>query len=219
MKGMSSISKQRLILSSIAVLLCSFLISAVSGRGGVFVIESTQEVIENVELGVSDKVSGNLSVSNGFVDFYIKSPSGIVLLCYNKTAFDIFNFTAEEDGNYSMHLANTHQTENVSVTLNYSVAVKVDLYAGVNVDYSVGTATVISTPPPIEHPDPEIDDLHRKYLNFLKAHEILRILRGVRKYVPLQNSLLVLGCIALATALIEIGKLVHRRSFPASLVS
>lgn len=219
MKGMSNISKQRLILSFIAVLLCSFLISAVSGRGGVFIIEPMQEVIENVELGVSDKVSGNLSVNNGFIDFYITTPSGEVLLSYNKTTFDTFSFVAHENGTFTMHLVNKHRAENVNVTLNYAVHFTIFLQGEVNVGYNVGTATVISTPPPVEHPDPEINDLTRKYLNFLKAHEILRIVRGVRKYVPLQLSFLVLGCIALATALIEIVKLVHRSSFPASLMS
>lgn len=223
MKGMFTISKQQLILSSIAVLLCSFLISAVSGSGRVFIIEPTQEVIENVKLGVSDKVSGNLSVSNGFIDFYIKSPSGIVLLCYNKTSFNIFNITAEEDGNYSMHLVNTYQTENgnINVTLTYACDITIVLHGRVNVNHSVGTATVIEVPPPIEYPDPEFDnDLYTKYLSFLRAHQILRIVRNVRKYVPWQSSLLVVSsCIALVTALIEIVKLVHRRSFPASLMS
>lgn len=138
---------------------------------------------------------------------------------HNKTAFDIFNFTAEEDGNYTMHLVNTYQAENVSVTLNYSVHFVITLQGEVDVGYSVGTATVIPIRPPIPDPDPELDDLTRKYLNFLKAHEILRIVRGVRKYVPLQLSFLVLGCIALATALIEIVKLARRTSFPASLMS
>ena len=81
---------------------------------------------------------------------------------------------------------------------------------GFDVDHSVGTEIIIELPPPA--PDPEIDDPYSKYLNFLKAHEIFRIIRGFRKYMPLQNTLLVLGCVALVTALIEITELVHYRS-------
>lgn len=81
-------NKRRLITVSIAVLLASFFISAVGARGGEFIIEPLQEATENIELTVSDEVLGNLSVSNGFIDFYVTSPSGAILLCYNKTAFN-----------------------------------------------------------------------------------------------------------------------------------
>ena len=83
---------------------------------------------------------------------------------------------------------------------------------GFDVDHSVGTEIIIELPPPAPDPDPEIDDPYSKYLNFLKAPEIFRIIRGFRKYMPLQNTLLVLGCVALVTALIEITELVHYRS-------
>lgn len=146
MKGIFDMNKRRLILVSIAVLLASFFISAVSARGCEFVIEPLREVTENVELNVSDEVFGNLSVSNGFIDFYVTNPSGIILLCYNKTAFNTFNFAAGENGLFTMHLANTHQTENVNVTLNYAVHFKAVLQEKINVGYSVGTAHVISPP-------------------------------------------------------------------------
>lgn len=217
--GTSDMKAFRIAFVSIVFLSSIFFVGIVNARGGTFIIEPSEKANERVKLGVRDAIRGNFSVSNGFIDFYIASPSGIVLLCYNKTAFNTFNLTAEEDGNHTMHLINAYQTENLNVTLNYAVHVVITLHAEVNMVHSVGTATVISTPLPVEHPDPELDDLYRKYFNFLKAHEILRIVRSFRKYVPLQNSLLVLGCIALATALIEIVRLVRRRSVPASLMS
>jgi len=219
--GTSDMKAFRIAFFSIVFLSSIFFIGIVNARGGTFIVEPSEKTNERVKLGARDTVRGNFSVSNGFIDFYIMSPSGTVFLRYNKTAFDIFNFTAEEDGNYTMHLVNTYQAENVSVTLNYSVHFVITLQGEVDVGYSVGTATVIEVPLPIEYPDPEFDDdLYRKYLSFLRAHQILRIVRNVRKYVPFQSSLLVAFiCIALVTALREIVKLVHRRSFPASLMS
>lgn len=215
--GTSDMKAFRTAFVSIVFLSSIFFVGIVNARGGTFIIEPSEKANERVKLGARDTVRGNFSVSNGFIDFYIMSPSGTVFLRYNKTAFDIFNFTAEEDGNYTMHLINTYQAENVSVTLNYSVHFVITLQGEVNVGYSVGTATVISIRPPIPDLNPELDDPYRKYLNFLKAHEILRVVRGVREYLPLQNSLLVLGCIALIVASIEIAELVHRKSFPARL--
>lgn len=95
-------------------------------------MEPFRKSIESVGLGVSDEVVGNLSVSNGFIDFYITSPSGVVLLCYNHTVFNTFSFTAEEKGVFVFHLANTYQTENVEVILNYGVNFKVVLQEQIN---------------------------------------------------------------------------------------
>jgi len=90
-------NRKYLIPVSIVVLLASFFISGVNARDSEFVIEPLQEVTENVVLNISDEVSGNLSVSNGFVDFYVRSPSGAILLCCNKTAFNTFSFVAGEE--------------------------------------------------------------------------------------------------------------------------
>jgi len=222
--GTSDMKRLRKAFVSIALLSSIFFVGIVNARGGTLVIEPSGKATERVKLGVRDAVRGNFSVSNGFIDFYIASPSGIVLLCYNKTAFNTFNLTAEEDGNYTMCLANTYQTENVNVTLTYACDIKIVIQAGINVGYSVGTATVIEVPPPIEHPDPEFDnDLYRKYLNFLKAHAILRIATSAREYMPLRNGLLVFDCVALAvvcivlaTGMIEIVRLLRRRPVPTS---
>lgn len=141
--GTSDMKRFRTAFISIIFLLCIFFVGIVNARGGIFIVEPSGKATERVEFGVSDEVHGNLSVSNGFIDFYIASPSGTVLLCYNKTAFNVFNLTAEEEGNYTFHLVNSYQTENVNVTLNYFIVFTVDLYAEVNVGYSLGTAVVI----------------------------------------------------------------------------
>ena len=136
-------NKRRLISVYIVVFLASLLISAVSARGGEFLIEPSHEVTENVALTVSDEVFGNLSVSNGFIDFYVTSPSGVILLRYNKTAFNTFNFVAEENGNFTMHLVNVHQSENVNATLNFMC----ELQTNVGFELSVEIASIISPPP------------------------------------------------------------------------
>jgi len=128
--------KRELMFFLLAVFLVGSFIGNVSARGDVFVVDPTQEVIETIELAVSDMTSadvcGNFSVIDGFIDFYVTSPSGIVLLCYNKTAFNRFNFAAVENGTYVMHLANTWSTNNVTVTLNYGANWQMTLQAEIS---------------------------------------------------------------------------------------
>lgn len=149
-------SKRKLLPALLAVFLAISFMGKVDARGGVFLIEPKQEVIDSIELTVSDKtsanVSGNVSVAEGFIDFYVTSPSRIVLLCYNKTAFNRFNFAAEENGTYVMHLVNTWSTNNVTATLNYGVNWEITLQAKINVKFStdVTTKTVLVTPSPID---------------------------------------------------------------------
>ena len=209
--GTSAMKVFRIAFVSIVFLSAIFFVGIVNATREIFAVEPSAEATERVRLGVRNAISGNFSVSKGFIDFYITSPSGIVILCYNNTEFNVFNLTAEEEGNYTFHLVNTYQTENVNVTLTYACDIKIVIQAGVNVGYSVGTATVISTRPSIPDPDLELDDPYMKYLNFLKAHEILRIVDGFRKYMPLQNTLSVLGCVALVATLIETTELAHYR--------
>jgi len=150
-----------LVLFAITITLVSF-IGPVSARGGEFFIEPLREVTESVELTESDEVIGNVSVSNGFIDFYVTSPSGVVLLCWNQTAFDTFSFVAKEDGLFIIHLANTHQAENVEVTLNYNIHFKIVLQQNISVGFSLGTASVVgSMIPPTT---PMID-----WISFLEA--------------------------------------------------
>lgn len=129
----------------LVVFLTISFIGSVNGRGSVFIIEHMQEITESIEFTVSDMtsadVSGNVSVASGSIDFYVTSPSGIVLLYYNKTAFSRFNFAVKENGTYVMHLVNTWSTNNVTTTLYYGVNWKITLQESVDVDSSMHTQT------------------------------------------------------------------------------
>jgi len=138
--------------------LAAFLVGSITdnvkARGGVFVVEPMQEIIQTLELTVSDRTSaeicGNFSAIDGFIDFYVVSPSGIVLLCHNKTAFDRFNFTALENGTYVMHLANKFSEKNVTATLNYGVNWEISLQAYISPTWhsvAVWQMTVQTVPP------------------------------------------------------------------------
>jgi len=92
-----------------------------------------QEVTENVEVAVSNNmyvsVCGNLSVANGFIDFYVTNPSESIILYYKKTSFSCFNFSATENGTYVLHLANIELENDVLATLNYGVKFEIILQA------------------------------------------------------------------------------------------
>jgi len=168
----------------LVVLSAVSLIGITYARGGVFVVEPTKEMIDSVELVVSDSTSanvcGNLSVVDGFVDFYVTSPSGVILLCYNRTALNSFNFTAMENGTYVLHLRNTSRTNNVTATLNYGVNWQVVLHGEINLTWhtaSVWQATVAS-PTPFDW-----IGLFRTFTGLLSAfYTILKILQILEKY-------------------------------------
>jgi len=108
-----------------------------------------QEVTEMVNLTVYENmhidVHGNISVDNGFVDFYVTNPSGNIIFCCNKTAFSWFNFSAIENGTYTMHLANTAEND-VTATLNYGVNFEVVLQQTIRI---IGTPQItVVTPSP-----------------------------------------------------------------------
>ncbi|MEM3699861.1 MAG: hypothetical protein QXL57_03210 [Candidatus Bathyarchaeia archaeon] len=114
---------------AILFLLAAFSVPCVNARGGVFVIGPMQKEVETVELTVSESmhadVCGNISVVNGYIDFYVTNPSGGIILCYNKVSFGCFNFSAVENGTYVLHLANAESENDVTATLNYGVNFKV----------------------------------------------------------------------------------------------
>lgn len=152
----------------ILIFLTGFSIPYANARGGVFVISPMQEATETVELTVSDsataEVCGNVSVINGFVDFYVTSPSGNIILCYNNTSFSPFNFSAIENGTYTLHLANTWSEKDVTATLDYGVNFEIVLHATIGLSWhTVATwqATII-TPSP--------------YLDILEILKVLSIL-------------------------------------------
>lgn len=130
----------------------SLVVGSVSARGGTFIVSPKQEVREVVKLSPKDKVSGNVVVRNGTIDFYVTNPSRHVVLCYNQTEGTSFNFTALERGNYTMHLFNSFSPENVTVQLNYSFDLTLEFQVNVGFKANVGTlhfsqtATVAPSP-------------------------------------------------------------------------
>jgi len=146
--------KEFVCISILSVFVASLFIPHVSARGGIFVIEPMQETTETVELTVSENTSadvcGNISIIEGFIDFYVTSPSGVIILCYNKTAFAHFDFSVKENGTYVLHLANAWSKNNVTATLNYGVNFEITLQETIHPTWhTVATwqATVITTPP------------------------------------------------------------------------
>jgi hypothetical protein len=158
-----------------------------------FVIEPMQTVIERIELEASDKVAGNLSVSNGLVDFSITNPCGDVLLTCNKTEFTSFIFTARQNGNYTFYPLNVVD-ETVTATLYYGLEQTVVKRRNWR-QFNIGAGVESPNPlPPIPDPDIDLENLYERYLSFLKAQEILQTVRSVWKYMLLQNALFVLAC-------------------------
>lgn len=132
----------------VLIFLAGFSIPHANARGGVFVIGPMQEATETVELVVSESssanVCGNVSVINGFIDFYVTSPSGNIILCYNKTSFNCFNFSAVENGTYIMHLVNTWSENDVTATLDYGVNFEIVLQETIHTTEQ--TAIVTTSP-------------------------------------------------------------------------
>jgi hypothetical protein len=150
------VNKRKLLPVLLTVFLGISFLGKVDARGGVFLIEPKQEVIDSIELTVSDKtsanVAGSMSVANGSIDFYVTSPSGIVLFCYNNTDFEKFNFTALENGTFVMHLLNTQLTNNVTATLDYGVNWKITLQAAMT--FHATSNTVVTTETALVEPSP-----------------------------------------------------------------
>lgn len=183
---------------SIAFLLASLCVASVQAREGTFVIEPTREVTDSIELDISDSAVGNVSVGDGLIDFYVTSPSGLIILCYNDTAFKPFNFTAEEKGNYAMHLANSNQEGNVTVLLSYSLKLNVVVHSSITVGFSVGAAVVVASPvqtPPFDwtpwiglflQTAPGLLSIVKKVLDYLRNRGWKKKYKNVVVIKPLQ---------------------------------
>jgi hypothetical protein len=118
----SSVKITKVFYVLLALLLVSLLVGLVEARGGTFVISPTAEAIETtIPLSPPDSVFGNMSVSSGFVEFFVTNPSNEIIYQNLKTSFDQFNFTADENGTYQMHFVNLYQSGNVTVSLSYSI--------------------------------------------------------------------------------------------------
>jgi len=81
--------------------------------------------------------------------------------------------------------------------LNAEIGVNFDIHAGVERPNPLL---------PIPDTDIDLENLYERYLNFLKAQEILKAVRNVWKYTPLQNPLFVLACCIAAFGLCSLTK-------------
>jgi len=198
----------QLILFVCAVLLLVLNGESCNARGGTFVIEPKQELITDVNLsvgnGTSSTVVGHLSVTNASIDFWITSPSKVVLLNDSNITNTTFTFDAKENGNYTMHLRNTYLTQNVTVELNYGVNVEVRLTADIGINFGVSSGSIhVVGPPPPQPPDdpPHLDNPYGRYLNFLTASKIIRTIRENLQNTPIRGALATVTCIIVAIGL------------------
>lgn len=176
-----------------------FFVSVARASNRSFVIGSMEEAVENVNLGVSDQVVGNLSVSDGCIDFFIVNPSGVTVQTSQNVSSVSFNFVADENGNYSMRLNNTYQAYDVTVELDYGVNRTFVFQERLNAGSSMGVAhvgpSIIRPPPPNFEDDKPTDYLFEPYFNFLKAADILKTATNARTILPIRNVTL-MNCIA-----------------------
>jgi hypothetical protein len=135
----------RFALVVLTVFLFISFIGNASAQGLTVTIEPQSEVIENVDLKVSTSVSidvaGNMSVSDGAIDFYVTSPSGRIVVCYNETTYEKFTFPATENGTYTFHLCNAYSPTNVTASLWYGRNFEILLSMVLTVSASAGTRT------------------------------------------------------------------------------
>jgi len=133
-------SKKQLILLVLIAISCFSLFENVRAED-VFVIEPSKEVTRAVESGGCASICGNLTVINGFVDFYATSPSGTVLFLYNKTAFTDFNIANMENGTYTFYVVNSWSNNNVTTTLYYGKNFEVTFQENVHMSFDVAAET------------------------------------------------------------------------------
>ena len=143
-----------------------FFIRTAEARGDTLILKPAQEVEETIQLSLSDEVYGNISAIEGLVDFYVTSPSGIVLLWYNVTEFSRFNFTARENGLYTLHLVNALQTRNVTAVLNYCVHYKIVISE--NLSFSGATETMTTTIKTTPIPPLDWLDIFKPFLELVR---------------------------------------------------
>jgi len=131
-----------------ALVLAVSLVCPVNAGGGVFAVGPGQEVIEPLpNLQVGESAAGNVS-ADGCIDFRILDPSGAVLQCYNETSFTEFGFTANRNGNYTLHMVNNHESR-VTVTLRYGINFVVVLQGNIGFQFTLPDVTVVPTQPSV----------------------------------------------------------------------
>lgn len=161
----------------VGFLLVLFLVGQVYVRGENLVIEPNRDVTKTIPLTISSSVVGNMS-ANGLVDLYVNCPSGAVIYYVNQTAFTKFSFTANENGNYTIHVINANQ-KNVTATLNYALNLVVGLHESIGVNFNVATAVIPATATSID------------WVTLIESLSgvgsivglLLKIRKGIRKFV------------------------------------
>ncbi len=155
-----------------SILLLAVFTCPVNARGGVFVIQPHQEAIESLPNyfdNSADNAAGNVS-SDGFIDFYILSPNGTILQCYNRTAFVEFKVSPNTEGICTLHMANNYESRNVTVNLQYGI--NLFIYA------SVSTSSFITTIPEQPFDWSSVVALIKSIIGFLSALEIINKAKG-----------------------------------------
>jgi hypothetical protein len=152
--------KKSLLVIIISLFLAIFLAGQVYGLEVNYVIEPNHKATETIPLTPSSSVIGNVSAIEP-IDFYVSSPSGDVIYCSNGTTFNLFSFTASEEGNYTLHMLNINKTENATVTLSYrknlvvvsTVTLKTTFTQTATVTSMIPPNTTVTTPNPINWTD------------------------------------------------------------------
>jgi len=199
--------RTRRILYMLVLFITVFLTPSIANaRSEVIVIKRNSEVTRSLQLSILDEVYGNVSVRNGKIDFFLRSPEQQVLFCYNQTTCTEFEFKATENGNYTFCFVNSISEELVTIIFSYAVKFVRNIGQGVNFGTSTGIARVVAPPPELDQPDIEPDDPYTQYLNFQRAYEILRIVREKWRYMPLREIISIFGFSLLALALPKIAK-------------
>ena len=135
-------------LHAIFLLLLLALAATARASSNVFTIEPSKEANQAVECPIGvQSFAGNVSVSDGNIDFFVVDPSGAVLLRYDYISYHDFNVTTIQNGTYVIHLFNRWSANNVTVELFYGRNFLVTLTAEMRVTWnSVSTFTTILVP-------------------------------------------------------------------------
>jgi hypothetical protein len=106
-----------------------------------FVAEPEREVTLTVDSNGCVSIYGNISIMQGYVDFYITDPSGNTLCLFNMTAFTDFNIASPENGTYTFHIANPWSPNNVTATLFYGKSFRVVIQEEMRMWQEISTST------------------------------------------------------------------------------
>lgn len=210
------------ILLAIAVfMLVSFIGIAKASGNVIFVIGPKQEAVEHVNLWGSGRASGNLSVSSGQIDFFVRDPDGIIVQEFLNISTTSFSFVADKNGNYSLCMDNIYEAFNVTVELNYGVELTFYGSSTIGISTSASMSTQISPtfvrPHPLNLEDDEGSDyVITPYRIFQGATQMLEAINSGGVFLPFRGVNLTRCTIASPMVLLgfaSIGLAVCKRRF------